>query len=248
MTARDYTPGSCSARQFVARRSIRQAADFCAAASGRSTVSTNGWSRTSLAPSRSSPPAELRAPFGGSSDEIAARGNGAATPGGEGPRMSRRLLVLVVAVAALARRGRPVRDARGPLPPRLGRARVRRHDARPAHALRRRAGRVGRDLEENAARLVEIDRMEVLSVHNRTDADALAGQRFAPVHFGFIGRRTPRDMMHDARAQTAVREGRIVFDKQVGVRAVTVRAVRPIADTVRLRSIRNVLVMALGRL
>ncbi len=57
------------------------------------------------------------------------------------------------------------------------------------------AGRVGRDLEEHAAGLSEVDRMEVLSVENRGDVEAPSLGLTAPGLLRLVVRRPPCDVV-----------------------------------------------------
>src|SRR2546423_14840252 len=64
---------------------------------------------------------------------------------------------------------------------------------------------VGRDLEQDATRFAEIDRLEVPAVDDRRHVAAGTHEQVAPAHLGLRVGRPPSDVVHRADALLAYR-------------------------------------------
>src|SRR5262249_50863643 len=80
-------------------------------------------------------------------------------------------------------------------------------------------GRIGRDLEQDATRLAEVNRMEVHAIDDRSDPTDMRYQLALPAFLLFVSRRPERNVMDDPGAQIAaggLRRALDVENRRVG--------------------------------
>src|SRR5437016_3103768 len=97
--------------------------------------------------------------------------------------------------------------------------------------IHRETRRVRRDLEQHAARLVEVDRPEVLAVQDRGDAEVRLHEPLPPSLLCLVRRRAPSDMVHRADRHVTGRRVRRADDIHPrGEASVTHTVPAPVTD------------------